>query len=269
MRRFKPCLFGFLIAFSTLSVGLSMPVRATAAGLVVPVSSALTSAMVPVLGDELPRETRDRWVILSIGLLAFFYGIVNYFFPGEISRIARAYYNRSHLVQLAKEDHLFSSWPFVFLYVLVGFAAGIFIYLGLASGVVGAGHPVKAKHFLLIALSVLVLFGLKIVAIRVIGFIFDISRLLRKYITVLYLGYFNTGIVLLVFATIISLMPYQQAGWLIWTAIGLCGLFLFFRVAQVAVELLINYRFPKFYLFMYLCTLEIAPVLILIKILYR
>lgn len=223
--------------------------------------------------DQLPpdpvRPARDRWIILVIGILILFSGILNASFPGDISRMVRAYYNNFLLSQFNKEDHRFGSWFFVLHYLLSGFAIAIFIYLGLVSGALGLPHPGGVESYLLIALSVILLFGLKIAALRLLGFVFDIAQVLRRYITVLYLGYFNSGIILLISAVIISLLPYSEAGWVTSVVLGSAGLFLFFRVIQVAVELLIDYRLPKFYLFMYLCTLEIGPVLILITVLYR
>lgn len=215
------------------------------------------------------RPTRDRWILLSVGLLLLIGAILKSAFPVDTALLFRAHYDRSLLGQIAKEDHLFSSWPFFFLYIFTGFAVGIFSYLTLISGVFEPPRQGPPPYVLVISASVLVLFGLKIATIRLIGFIFDISRMLRKYITVLYLAYFNAGIILLLFAFVISLVPYAYAPGLVWTAVGAVAVMLLLRIVQVAAEMLINYRFPKFYLFMYLCTLEIAPVLILIKVLYR
>jgi len=201
--------------------------------------------------------------------------VLRLLFPADVALIVKVYFDQSLLGQINKEENMFNSWPYVFFYALFGFAAGLFIYLGMLSGSLGGAEAQwNARHGgvsldLLLSLGVLVLFALKIVVTRFMGFVFDSARLLRRYITILFLAYFNAGIVFLLFAGAMSLMPFEQAPLLFWTGLICIALPFTLRLTYAGYELLSNYRFPKFYLIVYLCTLEIAPVLILIKVLYR
>jgi len=219
------------------------------------------------------RANRPLWIIAVTGLLLSIASVLRFVFPADVSLIVRAYYNQSLLSSLNKEESVFSSWPYVFFFLLFGFGAGLLIYLSLLSGVFGvSGVGTSASgaiSYLLISVFVMVLFGLKIITIRFLGFVFDSVRMLRRYITILYLAYFNAGIIFFLTAICISLLPFEYAAWLLWIGLILVALPLLVRLIYVTYELLVNYRFPKFYLIVYLCTLEIAPVLILIKVLYR
>ncbi len=212
------------------------------------------------------KGSRERWVIAAIGLLLLLLGVVRVSFPNEVLSIIQAFYNDRMLLQINKEDTLYSSWPFVFLYVLFGFAVGLFIYVCNLYYLRG-GHHGGVNTFLGISIFVMLLFVLKIVVTRFLGVVFDVQRIVREYVSILYLSYFNAALVFLPVVLVLSLVPQTQMVWIIPVAlIMVLGLFIF-RFVKTATNVLTNHRFSKFYLFMYLCCLEIAPVLILVKVL--
>jgi len=212
------------------------------------------------------RPRREPWVLGAIGLLLLFLGIVRVSFPSEVLSIIQAFYNDRMLLQVNKEDTLYSSWPFVFLYILFGFAVGLFIYL-CNLHYTGADRYNGIERFLGISVFVMMLFILKIIATRLLGFIFDLQRIVREYISILYLSYFNAALVFLPVVLVLSLVPRSQVFWVVPTALGLVLCLFIFRFAKTARNLFSNYPFSKFYLFTYLCCLEIAPILILVKVL--
>lgn len=236
-------------------------------------SGLVTGGMAPafaaqgVLGEE--RPTRELWIFLTIALLISLVGLVRALFPVYFARIIGAYYDNTLLHQLSKEDSPFASWPYLLLYTVLGFSVGMFVFLAQLSGVFATAVETDVRFFLLISLSVILLFALKILIIRIIAYVFDVRRLFRNYVIVLFLCYFNVAFVLLAFALIMSLLPYEEGKWLVPLALSLSGLILLFRLGKTAVDLMRNYRFPIFYFIVYLCTLEIAPILILIKIVSR
>ncbi|SKB85167.1 protein of unknown function [Parapedobacter luteus] len=216
------------------------------------------------IDDEKPR--REPWIIMAIGILLLFLGIVRAAFPNEVASIVQAFYSDRMLLQINKEDTLYSSWPFVFLYVLFGFALGLFLYLCSLYYSTHTGSN-GIETFFGISVFVMVLFILKIIATRFLGFVFDMQRLVREYVSILYLSYFNAALVFLPVILVLSLAPQNQMVWVIPMTLIVVSCLFIFRFAKTATNLLTNHRFSKFYLFMYLCCLEIAPVLILIKVL--
>ena len=217
------------------------------------------------IGTDAERPSREPWILVAIGLLLLFLGIIRVAFPNEVLSIIQAFYNDRMLLQVNKEDTLYSSWPFVFLYILFGFAVGLFIYL---CNVHYTAHGYSGiERFLGISLVVMLLFILKIVATRLLGFIFDLQRVVREYVSILYLSYFNAALVFLPIVLVLSLAPRTFATWIVPAALIMVLCLFIFRFVKTARNLLVNYPFSKFYLFTYLCCLEIAPILILVKVL--
>lgn len=234
---------------------------------------AFASTLMPVkeqLSPGASKPHRESWVIWTLGVLMLMAGLIRANFPVIVDVFLKAYYDDLLLGQLTKEENIFRSWPFFFIYLISGLSVGLFIYLILQSGVVQ--QPVSSpgiRSFLLISLAVIILFSLKIAMLRILGFVFLIKKMVRKYGVVLILSYFNAAMIFLPIAFVISLLPYENVKWVLPVALAFVLIMLIYRTIKAIADLLNNYRFSKFYLFAYLCTLEIAPVLILIKIVYR
>jgi len=75
------------------------------------------------------RPFRESWVILLVLFLVLLYSVVRFFFPTELNSITHAFYSNQVLSKLNKEETLFNSWPFVFLYLLFGLILGLYLYL--------------------------------------------------------------------------------------------------------------------------------------------
>jgi hypothetical protein len=111
------------------------------------------------------------------------------------------------------------------------------------------------------------LFTLKIFVLRILGFLFDANKLVREYVSVLYLSYFNAATLFLPVVIAFSLTSNRFAG--IYSYIGIVmilGIFVF-QFLRAGAKILTNYKFPKVYLIIYLCALEFCPLVILFKVL--
>lgn len=212
------------------------------------------------------KVVRERWVLLVIGCLLLLFAVLKKAFGQEVYAIVQAFFSNRALLQISKEDNLFTSWPFVFLYVLFGFTIGLFMYLA-ASYYEGSSAQHGLQAYLTYTFLILTLFALKIVVTRFIGFIFGIQRVVREYVSILYLSYFNAALLFLPLVLALSLVTTNQLHTVLITAFLLFVVMLMLQLLRAANSILNTYRLSKFYLFIYLCTLEIAPVLILIKVL--
>lgn len=210
------------------------------------------------------RPFRESWVIILVLFLVLLYSLVRFFFPTELNSITHAFYSNQVLSKLNKEDTLFNSWPFVFLYLLFGLILGLYLYL--TAKYFGISYPVEGfKLFLYLSAIVIALFTLKIIVLRIVGFLFDSTRLVRDYVSVLYLSYFNAAILFLPIVIAYSLTSYRFS--IIYSYLGVILLLLIFALQflRAAENILSNYKFPKVYLIIYLCALEFCPLIILFK----
>uniref|UniRef100_F4C7S3 DUF4271 domain-containing protein n=2 Tax=Sphingobacteriaceae TaxID=84566 RepID=F4C7S3_SPHS2 len=209
---------------------------------------------------------RPRWVLYTVFSLFLFFALIRMFFMKDLEAIATSFYSNRVLLQVSKEDNLITSWPFVFLYLLFGFTIGLFLYLYVSYGQLQLGYSEIGLFFTITAL-VLMLFVVKILITRAIGFVFGIQKLVRDYISILYLSYFNAAIIFLPLLLVLSLVPTNHVK--VWILVSCAvGLFVFaMQFLRASNTVLKSYQFSKFYLFIYLCTLEVGPILILIKLL--
>jgi hypothetical protein len=182
----------------------------------------------------------------------------------ELNSIVQGFYSNQTLGRINKEDNIFSSWPFVFLYLLFGLIIGLYLYL--SGKYLQLSYPLDGfELFIFLSAIVIGLFTVKIIVLRVFGFLFAVKRLVREYVSVLYLSYFNAAILFLPVVIAFSLTSYRFAG--IYSYIGIAMLVLIFvtQFLRAGANILTNYKFPKVYLIIYLCALEFCPLIILFK----
>src|SRR5690606_11487640 len=205
-------------------------------------------------------------IVGVIVALLLFFAIIRVSYPNDILLMIQGFYNDRVLAQLSKEENLFNSWPFIFLYMLFGFTMGLFLYLVSRFTQLG-GVTERFNLYLVFSISVIVLFTLKIITVRFIGFLFDISRLVREYVSILYLSYFNTALVFLPIVAIMAFSSKTLTPSYVLLAIFMLTIIFFFQFLRAGSSIFKAYSLSKIYLILYLCTLEIGPVLILIKVL--
>ena len=101
--------------------------------------------------------------------------------------------------------------------------------------------------------------------LQFIGFVFDVNKVVGEYISILYLTYFNIAFVFLPLTLCFCLLSAQFAPYILIVAFILVVVIFIWQYLRSSVNIISNFRFHKFYLFIYLCALEICPILILIK----
>jgi hypothetical protein len=209
------------------------------------------------------KWNRPGWIVAVLILLLVSIGLVRLFFYSTFLNIIYGYFNERVLAQISKEDNVLTSWPYIFLYIIFSFSLGLFVVI-----YVSAKEDIlflTINNFGRLSLVIGGLFVAKLLLIRIISIIFEVKRLARDYVTVLYIVYFNTMLFLIPLLILAIFLPFAYLDYLA-IILGV-GAFLIFsyRMVRTALNLLGNLKFSIFYLILYLCALEIAPILILVK----
>ncbi len=218
-------------------------------------------ALASVQGME--KSGRPTWVLLSVFGLFLAVGIVRLLFPGDFAMIVQAYYSERTLQQISKEDNMLTSWPYILLYLIFSLALGLFILL-LDSAFLHH-DALNWNNYLCTTAVVGLLFILKIILIRFISFVFEIGRVVREYVTVLYLVYFNSMLFLMPMLLAVTLIPANYFKFVLILFSVVVAMLFIYRFLRTAFRLFGNLKFSVFYLILYLCALEVAPILILVK----
>jgi hypothetical protein len=210
------------------------------------------------------RQTRDQWVIFMIICLLLYTALLNITLNKDVKTVVQSFYSKRVLVQAGKEEGYINFWAFAGLFVLFGLTFGLFLYQLAAYN--NTYYSIAGfRLFITLSIIILALFAVKFLILKLLGFIFDIKRVVGEYISVLYLTYFNIAFVFLPLAVCFCLLDARLVPYLLGLGLILIVIIFTWLYLRSSVNIISNIRFHKFYLIVYLCALEICPILILIK----
>lgn len=121
-------------------------------------------------------------------------------------------------------------------------------------------------RFIFFILLVAAVYTLKLLILKSCGIIFGIDREMVSYIFNIFLVNNVLGIVLLPLVALIAFAAWIPAIWIIKVATGVIILAFMYRLWKGIIVGLGSPFFSAFYLFLYLCALEIAPLVVLLKL---
>ncbi len=224
--------------------------------------------IVPEKAKEKNTNTSDfkptSWILGLIILSAFIFAWVKLFFNKNYRTIIKSGYNYNYSVKLFKEANSGSKRVSSFLNLIFVLNTSIFIYL--FAGYLKVNLPImdfKLIGFLI--LSITIIYSIKYLVIKFIGFVFSSDLIASEYISNIWL--FNKLLGISLFPIIITL-PYINSSMKMPLAyIGLATILIFFifRIIR-SFQIVFQIKLSIIYWILYLCTLEILPVFVLSKI---
>ncbi len=139
------------------------------------------------------------------------------------------------------------------------------LFIWQTAGFFGASRDGLAG-FALISGIILVTYFVKIIVTRILGNIFEVKEASTEYVYNILL--FNKTIGLLLFPICLLLAFARQipSDFLIWTGIVIIGLVLIYRLLRIILIGMANSSVSFFYIILYLCTLEIIPFVVILKV---
>ncbi len=214
------------------------------------------------VGNQLTKY--PHWFLVAVLVLLTTFGVVRLVFAKEIANLFRAFFDNRILSQIDKEENALITWQFVFLYLIFSFTVGLFICL-LMYKTEASNVYTDFSSFLIISFAAFLFFGLKIFAVKFMGFLFEIQKITRSYLNILYLSYINSLFLLLPATFVLTFVGVNHGHIVIWTFILLFTILIGTQLLRLLFKILLNHQLSKFYLFLYLCTLEICPILLFMK----
>src|SRR6202012_4590465 len=172
------------------------------------------------LKDGHHRQTRDQWIVFLIIGLLLYTGLINLVLNKDVKAVLQSFYSKRVVSQAGKEEGYINFWSFVTLFLLFGFTFGLFLYQ--LAGYYNTYYSISGvRLFMSFSLIILALFAVKFVLLKILGFIFDVDKLVSEYISVLYLTYFNVAFVFLPVTVCFSMIDLKLVPYLLGLAIGL------------------------------------------------
>jgi len=180
--------------------------------------------------------------------------------------LMQGFVRASSVSQTYREESALTSRVSVFLLLNFLLMGALFIWQTL--GVLFHNYPAPSA-VLWIALGILAVYVVKIAGVRMLGFIFEMRESAREYIYNIIL--FNKTIGLFLFPVTLCLAYARQLPpmWLIVTGLSVWGLILLYRFVRLSWIGLSVRGVSFLYIILYLCTLEILPFVVIIKVLIQ
>ena len=204
--------------------------------------------------------------VASILLFAFILFVWLYSTNSKrLNQIVKAFYINRYSNQLGRDEITFGNRVSIFLSTLFIISFSLFIYQ------VAHYYEIQTNNndvifFIQLFIIISAIYGFKILIVRFFGFIFQSQKESGEYSMMIFLF---CNILGLFFLPIVVCMTFvKDVSPLIFIYSGYCvfALLLFIRVLRGFLIGVNSIRVSKFYLFLYLCTLEILPFVIMVKL---
>lgn len=218
---------------------------------------------------QIHRENGD-WIFYVLLLLTIAVTLIRVIHFRNIKQVKDAFMSSTISNQIVRDESILFQRASVFLTVVFYLVAALFLYkLSIIYHITLPYLPDGFGRFLIFVLLISMAYSLKLIFLRLIGYIFQVDKAITGYIFSVFLINNVVGMVLIpILICIFFLPPDYMVYFLDFSIIMVVAAFIYRIFRGVAIGL----SFPTFslyYLFLYLCSLEIAPLLFIIKLLKR
>ncbi len=219
---------------------------------------------------DLPQQLKNSnpdWLFL---VLVIVLGVLTYlrvFYRKNFFQIIAACFNNNLTNQIVRDENLLMQRASVMLNVTFSIIAAAFIYLmsiqfewsldGMGTGFF---------RFIFLVFIVSAVFTLKFLVLRFCAYLFNLGREMSAYIFNVFIINNLLGLALIPIVALILFGHILSASSLIFIALGLAAVAYLYRIGRGILIATSYTGFSTFYLFLYLCALEIAPLLVLMKL---
>jgi len=201
------------------------------------------------------------WIFLGIFLLASW---IQLFYGQRMRIIFRAPFTKRYLHQLERDGDLFNERISIALSLIYVLSLAMIIFQTLQLVFHQSSFTISPfKLYILLALAVAGFWAFKVFIMNLLAHIFKTDQTNNAYklnimLTISFLG--------LLLVPLLVFTVYLKSVWLLYIGLSLIGSFSLFRVIKGFLIGISLTRFSYFFLFVYLCTLEILPLLVAAKL---
>ena len=208
----------------------------------------------------------DYWIpgILLLCFSVFVYLRVQY--RKKFNELLRLFFSNRPINQITRDEYSINSRVSLGLMLIFIFCTSFLIYhLNQQHKWVELSYGYEFLCFIKIATIVSLLFFAKVIVIRLLGEIFDKPELATEQVFHVFLFNQVLGLFLFPLATVVLFIPDYFKNFFIVITLVLTALIFAYRLLRGFGGYFTGSRLPVFYLFIYLCALEIIPLVVIIK----
>jgi len=210
-------------------------------------------------------NSKDSLFYLLVGIL-FYFALTRVFFEKYFNNLLTLFFRVSLRQQQIREQVLQTPLPSLLLNILFIISGGLYACFLLHYSQIGANI-----RFWVVYLYCMLLLGaiylVKFLVLKFIGWVFSIARATDIYIFIVFLVNKMLGIFLLPFLIIITFSGPGIREIFITVSLAMVFVLWSYRVLAAYRPIRNEIKLTPFYFFLYLCAFEIAPLLLIYKVL--
>lgn len=211
------------------------------------------------------RKSENPWIIYVLLFVVLIYTIIRNVYDKTLVVIFQAYWNDRAISQFTRDDNFLKLRNTLLYFVLFTTVYALLLknllqYFNVRFEYTGF------REYLFICVFTGMFYLLKFIIMKFSGFIFSIQKLISGYLSIISISNFVYSIIIIPMLLFYEFVPRQYQMYLMGVILVLFCFNTIYKYLRTASFIINNFQFPKFYLFLYLCTLEIMPLLIIYKI---
>ncbi|MCA6361451.1 MAG: DUF4271 domain-containing protein [Bacteroidetes bacterium] len=212
--------------------------------------------------DPVANPGGSSWVSLFL-FAAFAALVVLRVFDGRrLTQLAGGFFRASSVSMLYREENALTGRASLLLIINFLLVTPLFVWQTI--GYFSLPQEGMLQYGAL-ALAFVLLYLIKSVATRFMGFVFDKKEAALEYIYNILLFNKTLGLLLFPVTVLLAFAHEIPPEWLVFTGLGLWGIILVYRLFRGILIGLSTSGFSLVYIFLYLCTLEILPFFVILK----
>lgn len=211
------------------------------------------------------RTKPSQWMYFLFLGMVLYYVLIRNFYAKSLSTIFQAYWNDRAISHFTRDDNSFktrSSIMYFGLFCLV-FSYIMYEIIHYFKFIGGLGSPLL---YFSICAGVGAYYLSKYTLLKLSGLVFNAQKMVSGYLSIMSVSNIVFTVLMIPAAVFIHFLEGVPLAVVVYFVLAAYVFNTFYKYLRSGNFVLNNFQFPKFYLFLYLCTLEIMPLLVIYKI---
>jgi hypothetical protein len=217
--------------------------------------------------QPLNKNTPD-WIFPLIVLIIAAFAWLRAFYNKYFIQIVTAFFNNNLANQIVRDENILVQRASILLNLVFNLVTALFLYfVSVHFNWSMGGMSFGLNRYIFFALVVSAAYALKFLVLKICGYLFRIDKEMATYIFNIFLINNVVGTLLIPMVLLFAFSTMVSASTLIIVSVFFILGGLLYRIFRGISAGFSSPAFSLYYLFLYLCALEIAPLIVLIKIL--
>ncbi len=211
------------------------------------------------------RKPKENWISFLIITLLTYLTIIRVQYAKNIPVLFQAYWNDRVIGQFTRDDNFFKIRTAALFFLLFCAIFALLLYNVLnyfENNLLNVGLTAYYRIFLIVNSYYL---G-KYLLMKLSGYLFSIQKVISGYLAIISVSNLVYTMIIIPILLFYQYLPVTVQAYLIYVLIFLWVFNTFYKYLRSGSFVVSNFQFPKFYLFLYLCSLEIMPLLVIYKL---